>query len=397
MFDASEIRRHFPILKQEGLVYLDTAATAQKPQEVIDALVSFLTHDSANIHRGAHFLGDRATEQYEKARKKLADFVGAGSSREIVFGKNATEMINLVVRSLEGGGFFQENDTILLTEMEHHANLVPWIQLAKRKKLKIDFLHIDENRELVLDEKKIQNAKIVAVAHVSNVLGTANSVAKICQLARQYGVLSLVDGCQAVPHFSVNVREIDCDFYAFSSHKMYAPSGVGILYGRKEVLREMPPFLGGGEMIRSVSFRDFVPNEIPHRFEAGTPPIEGVVGCGAAVDFLTGLGMESISKHDAEISDFARNRLLEISEITILSHEQANGLVTFALKKGQNYDLSDFLSDRGICVRVGHHCAEPLHELLGVKTSIRASFGIYTEKREIELLEKAIRDFCAEL
>lgn len=396
MSEFSEIRRQFPILNHKNLVYLDTAASAQKPTVVIDALADFLKNDFSNIHRGAHFLGDRATEKYENARKKIANFINATSSREIVFGKNATEMINLVAHSLEDGGFFEEHDTILLTEMEHHANLVPWIQLAKRKNLQLDFLRIDKNRELILDEDKIKNAKMIALTHVSNVLGTKNPVEKICALAKKYRTRSLVDGCQSVPHFSVDMQKIGCDFFVFSSHKIYGPSGVGILFGRKEILREMPPFLGGGEMIRSVSFRDFVAGEIPNRFEAGTPPIEGVVGCGAAIDFLSEMGMDKIAEHDAEISDFARNILSKIPEITILSHKQASGLVTFSLKKGQNYDLSDFLSDRGICVRIGHHCAESLHELLGVKTSIRASFGIYTEKREIELLEKAIRDFCSE-
>lgn len=391
--NISHIRQCFPIFGKKDIVYLDTAASAQKPQSVIDAISHFYAHDYANVHRGSHFLSDRATEKYENTRNLMASFINATSPREIVFGKNATEMINLVAHSLESQNFFKEGDTILLSRMEHHANLIPWIMLAKRRNLKIDFLELNENFELLLNKEQFNGVKLVACSHVSNVLGTRNDIDTICQFAREAGAYSLVDGCQAVPHFSTDVQKIGCDFFVFSGHKMYGPSGVGVLYGKMELLKNMPPFLGGGDMIRSVSFYDFVAHEIPYRFEAGTPPIEAVVGCGAAVEFLTEIGMNSIAQHDEKISSLAQKKLSEIPEIKIVSHERANGLITFSAKKKQNYDLSDFLSDHGICVRVGHHCAEPLHALLGEKTTVRASFGVYTTEEEIDILAKRIQEF----
>lgn len=392
MIDPQKIRRLFPILKNPNLIYLDAAASAQKPQMVIDAVANFLKTKYSNIHRGAHFLGDAATDDFEKARGKIAKFFGAGSPREMVFGKNATEMINLIANTFD----FRAGDKILLTRAEHHANLIPWLIAAKKHDLKIHFLEIDKNREILLDEKKFRGAKIVAFPHISNVLGVENPAAKICALARKAGAISLVDACQSAPHLPIDVAAMGCDFLVASIHKMYGPSGVGVLFGRKDLLKKMPPFLGGGEMIRAVSFSDFTPNEIPHRFEAGTPPIENVVGAGAAIDFLENLKMSEIEKYGAEISRFAFEKLSEIPEIKIVSGKNANGLVSFSCREKQNYDLSDFLSDRGICVRVGHHCAEPLHELLGVKTTVRASFAVHTEKREIEILATEIKNFFAE-
>lgn len=390
------IRREFPILATKGLVYLDTAASSQKPEKVISGTPQFLRNDYSNIHRGAHFLGERATEHYEQARKKVADFFGTASPREIVFTKNATESINLVARSIgDWEGFFSEGDRIVLTRAEHHANLIPWFQLAQRKKLQIAYLELDDNRNLVLDninELLAPPTKIVSIVHVSNVLGTRFPVEMLCAEAKKRGILTLVDACQSAPHFAVNVQEIGCDFLVASVHKMYGPSGVGILYGKLDLLRDMPPFLGGGEMIREVTYEGFLPTEVPHKFEAGTPPIVGVFGTGLAMDFLQEIGMKTLEEHDRDISHYARELLEEIKEIRILSHKNAIGLTSFTLQNGNNYELSDFLSDRGICVRVGHHCAEPLHSYIHAPTSVRSSYGIYTTREEILFFATTLKE-----
>lgn len=420
MSDFSALRRQFPIiigngknvshlqkkddaslsLHSENFIYLDTAASSQKPKKVLEAVQKFYSSSYSNIHRGAHFLGDKATEKYENARKKMAHFLGAKSAREIIFTKNATESINLVAHSIgEMENFFKEGDRILLTKMEHHANMIPWFQLAKRKKLHIEYIDFDEEKNLILQNLDFlleKPTKLVALCHVSNVLGTKNEVKKICQKAKEKGVLTLVDACQSVPHMPINVEEIGCDFLGVSSHKMYGPTGVGVLYGKLELLKKMPPFLGGGDMIREVNYEGFTVNEIPAKFEAGTPPIAEVVGLGAAIDFLEKIGMENIFQHDTQLSTYAHALLSKIPKIKILSHKNACGLVSFSVKNMQHYDISDELSDAGICVRVGHHCAEPLHQKLGVKTSLRASFGIYTTKKEVEIfaqtLEKIINN-----
>jgi cysteine desulfurase/selenocysteine lyase len=392
----ADIRRQFPLLDQENLIYLDTAASSQKPKRVLEELESFYRCDYANIHRGAHFLGDRATEKYEAARKKIADFVNAKTPREIICTKNATESINLVARCLgEMEDFFMEGDRIILTRMEHHANMVPWLQLADRKKLQIEYIDFDADKNLILknrDDLLSPPTKLLAFAHVSNVLGTENPAKTLCQKAKEKGVLSLVDACQSIPHKNVNVQEIECDLLTFSAHKMYGPSGVGFLYGKLDLLKKMPPFLGGGEMIREVTYDGFTPNEVPEKFEAGTPPIAEMVGSGAAVDFLQEIGMEHIQAHDESIARIAYDLLSEIPEVTVLSHKEAGGLITFTMNNGmQNYDMADYLSDKGICIRGGHHCAEPLHNMLGVKTSLRASFGVYTTEKEIEKLTETIK------
>lgn len=396
MNTLKNIRQQFPILRQENLVYLDTAASSQKPKIVLDALDSFYKNEYSNIHRGAHFLGDRATEKYEAAREKIGNFINTKTPREIVFTKNATESINLVARSLgEMENFFEEGDRIVLTRMEHHANMVPWLQLAQRKNLKIEYIDFDDEKNLVLDNLDdliSPPTKLLAFVHVSNVLGTENPAQFLCQKAKEKGVLTLVDACQSVLHMTIDVKEMNCDLLVFSGHKMYGPSGVGILYGKLDLLKKIPPFLGGGVMIREVTYEGFTPNEVPEKFEAGTPPIAEVVATGTAVDFLSEIGMEAVKKHDRMIAELTRKLLSEIPEITILSHKEAGELITFTMNNGmQNYDMADFLSDEGICVRGGHHCAEPLHNKLGIKTSLRASFGVYTTKEEIEKLAEAIQ------
>ncbi|QQS58894.1 cysteine desulfurase [Candidatus Peregrinibacteria bacterium] len=392
----SSIRNEFPILAIKGLVYLDTAASSQKPEKVISGIPRFLRNDYSNVHRGAHFLGERATQHYEQSRKKVADFLGADSSREIIFTKNATEAVNLVARSFgDAENFFSEGDRIVLTRAEHHANLVPWFQLAERKKLRIEYFELDAEQNLVLDnldELLAPPTKMLGVTHVSNVIGTRFPVEMLCACAREKGVLTLIDACQSVPHFSVDVQKIGCDFLVLSAHKMYGPSGVGILYGKLDLLRDMPPFLGGGEMIREVRYDGFLPAEAPHKFEAGTPPIVGVFGTGIAIDFLQEIGMDAIKEHDRELSGYARELLEKIEGVRIISHRDAIGLTSFVFQGGNNYELADFLSDRGICVRVGHHCAEPLHKYLNISTSIRASYGVYNTRDEIGFFIKMVQE-----
>ncbi len=397
--DFSAIRQQFPLLQQAGLVYLDTAASSQKPRSVLDGMQKFYETDYSNVHRGAHFLADRATEKYENARTKLAKLVHAKSAREIIFTANATAGINLVARSLGDMEMFESGDRIVLTRMEHHANLVPWLQLAEKYSLKIEYLEIDAEQNLDLknlDELLTKPTKLLALTHVSNVLGTCNPVQHICAKAKAANVITLVDAAQSVPHMKVDVQEIDCDFLVFSAHKMYGPSGVGILYGKLDLLKKMPPFLGGGEMIREVRYDGFVPNEVPYKFEAGTPPITEAVGTGLAADFLQEIGMENIHQHDAALTKLAQKHLLKIEKVRIISNPDAIGLVTFVVDGIQSYDIADELSERGICVRVGHHCAEPLHGLLGIKTSVRASFGIYNTEDEIEKFGEVLAEVIAE-
>jgi cysteine desulfurase/selenocysteine lyase len=284
--------------------------------------------------------------------------------------------------------------------MEHHANLVPWFQLAKKLDLEIAYLDIDKNRELILDnldELLKPPTKLLAFPQVSNMLGTRNPANELCRKARQKGVLSLVDAAQSVPHFPVSVADLDCDFLVFSAHKAYGPSGVGVLYGKLDLLKKMPPFLGGGEMIREVTYEGFIPNEVPYKFEAGTQAIAEVHGLGLALDFLRTIGMENVNQHDRAITGYAFSRLSELPELRILSHPQAVGLVSFVADGVQSYDIADFLSDRGICVRAGHHCAEPLHRHLGVNTSLRASFGVYSTHAEIDLLVNTLKEAIIEL
>ncbi len=361
---------------------------------------AFYINDYSNVHRGAHFLADRATEKYEAARAKLAKLVHASNAREIIFTANATTGINLVARSLGDMELFQPGDRIILTRMEHHANLVPWFQLAEKFELQIEYLELDTEKNLVLDnldELLRAPTKLIACTHVSNVLGTVNPVTEICARAKGADVITVIDAAQSVPHMPVDVQQIDCDFLAFAVHKIYGPSGVGALYGKLDLLKKMPPFLGGGEMIREVTYDGFIPSEVPYKFEAGTPPITEVYGAGLSADFVQEVGLENIYKHDAELAQLARKRLSNIDTVKIISHINSAGLVTFTVDGIQSYDISDYLSEQGVCVRVGYHCAEPLHHHLGIKTSVRASFGIYNIEEDIDILAKALSDAIQEL
>jgi cysteine desulfurase/selenocysteine lyase len=397
--DVEAIREQFPIFQRmvrgKRLIYLDSAATSQKPQCVIDAEREFYERYNANVHRGAYRIAEEATAAYEAAREKLARFLNAPSKECIVFTRGTTEAINLVAYAW-GWANLKEGDEILLTEMEHHSNIVPWQLIAERTGAKIKVVPITDDGFLdmdAFDRLLTERVKLVAVTHVSNVLGTINPVREICQKAHEVGAVVLVDGAQAAPHLPVDVQAIGCDFYALSGHKMCGPTGSGALYGRKELLEAMPPFLGGGEMIRTVTFERTTFNDVPYKFEAGTPPIAQAIALGAAVDFLTSIGMEQIRAHEVELTVYALERLREVSGITIYGSappEQRGGVIAFNLNDIHPHDLATFLDAYGICIRAGHHCAQPLMRRLNVAATARASFYLYNTPDEIDALVDAL-------
>ncbi|MBI2208502.1 cysteine desulfurase [Candidatus Woesearchaeota archaeon] len=396
--DVEKIRKDFPILKVKvngkPLVYLDNAATSQKPKQVIDSVTDFYENYNANIHRSIHKLGEQATAAYENAREKAADFINADSG-EIVFTKGTTESLNLVAYSLSNE--LKENDEIVLTQMEHHSNLVPWQQIAKKKKAKVRFAEIDSKGELKTDqfnELINKRTKIVSVVHASNVLGTINDVGKIGKIAREKSdACFIVDAAQSAPHMKVDVKKMNCDFLAFSGHKMLAPTGIGVLYGKKDLLERMQPFLYGGHMIKEVTFNDSKWNDIPWKFEAGTASIAQAIGLGAAIDYLKMAGMEKIAQHENELAEYAMEKLSEIKEVEIYGPSAGKrvGVVSFNVKGVHAHDTSAILDSEGIAVRAGHHCAMPLHSVLGITASARASFYLYNTKEEADKLIQGIR------
>ncbi|MCH8160277.1 MAG: cysteine desulfurase [Chloroflexi bacterium] len=406
--DTKRIREDFPILKREvhgkPLVYLDNAATTQKPQAVIDALVEYYSSYNANIHRGIHALAEEATGKYEATRQKVADFIGAPDASNIVFTRNTTESINLVAQAW-GRKFLSAGDEIVLSTMEHHSNLVPWQILAKEKGLTLRFIDIDDDGQLVAAdiERYIgEKTKLVAITHMSNVLGTINPVREIADRAHQHGALVLLDGAQSVPHLPVDVQELDCDFLAFSAHKMLGPTGVGVLYARKELLEEMDPFMSGGEMIRRVELEESTWNDVPWKFEAGTPNIGDVCAFSASLDYLSDLGMENVRAHEIELVQEAVRRLQNVPGITIYGPESAaskGGVVAFNIEDIHPHDLGTVLDRHGVAIRAGHHCAQPLMKRLDVVATGRASFYVYNEPTEfdalIEGIEAAARLFRA--
>lgn len=389
------IKKDFPILNREvrqgtRLVYLDSTATSQKPQVVIDAMQQYYTMNNANIHRGIHQLAEEATTMYELARQKIAKFINARSPKEVIYTRNTTESINLVAQTW-GRKFLQAGDVIILTEMEHHSNLVPWQMLAEEKNLTLEFIPVLETGKLDLVEyEKLldRNPKLVAFAHMSNVLGTINPAKEMISKAHAVGAIVLIDGAQSVPHFAVDVRDLDADFYAFSAHKMLGPTGIGILYGKEKLLNEIPPFLGGGDMIKKVMLRSFKPNDLPHKFEAGTPAIAEAVGFGAAIDYLTSVGMDEIFAHEKEITNYAFNKLKDVESIKIFGSNIANrgGVISFELGSIHPHDVAQVLDHYGIAVRAGHHCAMPLHEKFGIPATSRASFYLYNDFEDVDLL-----------
>ena len=393
--DVAKIRADFPILARrvhdKPLVFLDSAASSQKPSVVIDAMDAYYRTTHANVHRGVHTLSEEATEMYEAARKKVARFIKARSSREIVFTRNTTESINLVAWTW-GRTQLRSGDEILLTESEHHSNIVPWQLLAKETGAVVRYLPVDLQGYLdvsALDTMLSQKTRIVSIAQMSNVLGTIMPIEEVTRRAHAVGAVVLVDGAQGVPHLPTDVQAIDCDFLAFSGHKMCGPTGIGVLWGRRDLLEAMPPFLTGGEMISRVTFEGAEWNELPHKFEAGTPAIAEAIGLGVAVDYLSGLDMRSVRAHEREIIAYALERLVEVPGLQMIGPEDPDrrgGVATFTLDGIHPHDLASILDGEGIAIRAGHHCAMPLHQKYGITASSRASFYIYTVPQEIDAL-----------
>ena len=402
--DWNALREDFPILREQAhghpLIYFDSAATSQKPRPVIDALRHYYEHENANVHRGLHELSSRATEAYERSRQRVASYLNATSADEIVFTRGTTESINLVAHAW-GGKFLHVGDVVLLTEMEHHSNLVPWQLLAERMGARLRFVPVRDDGTLALDQLPsllTPEVKLFAFTHISNSLGTINPVAELCQKARAVGALTLVDAAQSAGHLPINVQELDCDFLAFSGHKMCGPTGVGALYGRGEILDSMPPWHGGGEMIVSVSLEKSAFKKAPHRFEAGTPNIAGAIGLGAAVDYIERIGRPAIFEHDAHLARYAAERLAELPGMRILGPTGERGaLVGFVMEAAHPHDLTTFADQYGLAMRGGHHCNQPLMRRFGVPGTTRASFYFYNTIEEIdrmiEILGAAVRFF----
>jgi len=397
MFDLQSVRNDFPILKEniygKPLVYLDNGATTQKPRVVVERITQGYYTLNANIHRGVHYLSQRATEAHEEARKTIQAFLNAPSSHEIIFTRGTTEAINLIASSF-ADGCMQAKDEVIISAMEHHSNIVPWQLQVARKDIALQVIPINEKGELCMDTFRSlfnERTKLVAVTHISNVLGTINPIAEIIAEAHKHGVPVLIDGAQAVPHTQVDVQALDADFYAFSSHKVYGPTGIGVLYGKEEWLDKLPPYQGGGEMIASVSFGKTTFNELPFKFEAGTPDYIGSTALAEALRYITELGMGAINRHETELLHYATTRLNEIEGMRILGQaEHKSSLISFLVSNIHHYDMGMLLDKLGIAVRTGHHCAEPLMHALGVEGTVRASFALYNTKEEIDVLAEGI-------
>ncbi len=396
--DVECIRRDFPILSQmihgKKLVYLDNAATSQKPRAVIDAIVRYYEHDNANIHRGVHTLSMRATEAHDEARETVRHFIQAADANEIIFVRGATEAINLVAETY-GRANVGAGDEVLITAMEHHSNIVPWQILCEEKRAHLRVAPINDAGELELDafERLLSpRTKIVAVAHVSNALGTVNPLRKIIQLAHAHEVPVLVDGAQAVPHMPVDVQALGCDFYAFSGHKVYGPTGIGVLYGKEELLAEMPPYQGGGDMISSVTFEKTTYNVVPYMFEAGTPDIAGAIGLGVALEYVMGLGMDRVAAHGQDLLAYATEKVGAIDGVRLIgTAPQRAGVLSFVLEGVHPHDLGTILDREGIAIRTGHHCAQPVMDRFQIPATARASFGVYNTNEEVDALVEGIR------
>ncbi len=393
-FDVNEVRKDFPILTRmvndKPLVYLDNAATSQKPQVVINALTNYYTYDNANIHRGLYFLSELATEQYEDARLKVKEFINALSTSEVIFVKGTTEGINLLASSLCRAKFFNEGDEVIVSNMEHHANIVPWQLMGDRKKIKLSVIPINDDGELDLDafEKMINpKTKLVSVVHISNSLGTINPVKKIIDIAHSKNVPVLLDGAQAVPHCKVDVQDLDADFYAFSGHKVFGPTGIGVLYGKAEYLEMMPPYQGGGDMIRTVTFEKTTFDDIPRKFEAGTPNIAGGIGLGAAIDYLNQFDRKELAEYENMLLDYATKKLSEIEGLRIIGKaKEKASVISFVIEGIHPYDIGTLIDTDGIAIRTGHHCTQPIMQRYNLPATSRASFAFYNTFEEIDKL-----------
>lgn len=398
MFDVTKIREDFPILSRKvydrPLVYLDNGATTQKPLCVLDAMREEYLNVNANVHRGVHYLSQQATDLHEQAREKVRKFINAGSVNEIIFTRGTTESLNLVVSSF-CDGFMSEGDEVIVSVMEHHSNIVPWQLQAARKGISLRVIPMNDKGELLLDEYEklfTERTKIVSVTHVSNVLGTVNPVKEIVRIAHEHGVPVMVDGAQSTPHFAVDVQDIDCDFFAFSGHKMYGPTGVGVLYGKEDRLDRMPPYQGGGEMIESVSFEKTVFEHLPFKFEAGTPDYVATHGLATAIDYISSIGIDNISRHEQELTRYCMERMQEIDGIRLFgTANDKDAVVSFLVGDIHHLDMGTLLDRLGIAVRTGHHCAQPLMIRLGIQGTVRASFAMYNTKEEIDVLVEGIK------
>lgn len=395
-FDIAKIRAEFPILARQvhnkPLIYFDNGATVQKPQIVIDRINKYYTEENANIHRGVHHLSQEATSAYETARKTIQDYLGAQHEHEIIFTKGTTDGINLVAYSF--GELLNAGDEIIISAMEHHSNIVPWQMLCERKNCTLRIIPMDTNGELdlaVYDQLLSEKTKLVAVTHISNALGTINDVEHIIEKAHQFGAKVLIDGAQAIQHIPVNVQALDCDFYAFSGHKIFGPTGVGVLYGKSEILNQMPPYQGGGDMIKEVTLHKTTYNELPHKFEAGTPNIVGGIALGTAFEFLQTLDMEGLETHEHDLLAYATDALKNMEGITIYGQaKNKTSVISFLVDGTHPYDVGTLLDKMGIAVRTGHHCTQPIMDFFGIPGTIRASFACYNNKEEIDIFVKAL-------
>ena len=398
MIDVEKIRKDFPILKQKvygkDLIYLDNAATTHKSQMVIDAIARYYSEQNSNVHRGVHFLSDSATTLYENSRKKIAEFINANTSNEIVFVRGTTEAINLVANGY-GDKFIKEGDEIIVSYLEHHSNIVPWQMLCERKNAKLKVIPVNDDGELLIDEyKKLLNekTKIVAVGHTSNALGTKNPVIEIIKAAHDTGAVVLIDGAQAVQHTKVDVQELNADFFAFSGHKVYGPTGIGVLYGKEDLLNAMNPYQGGGDMIKSVSFEKTTYNELPYKFEAGTPNICGAIVLPEALEYVKNAGLDNIAEYEKELLNYGTEKLKEIEGFRLIGNAKNKAsVISFLIDGTHPYDVGTILDKQGIAVRTGHHCAEPLMNRLGIPGTVRASFGMYNTKSEIDALVDGVK------
>ena len=394
MLNADHIREEFPIFhERKGLVYLDSASTTQKPQCVIDSVSSFYSNYNANIHRALYEIGEKATNEFESVRDKVKRFLNVPDSHEVIFTRSSTESINLVAYSW-GSGNLNKGNGILVTEMEHHSNLVPWQMASEKTSSKLKYLSLQKNGMLDLSsiETDLNDIGMLAMVHQSNVFGTINPVSKIIELAKSRGVVTLIDGAQAVPHFPVDISKIDCDFYVYSGHKMVGPTGVGVLVGRKTILEKMDPFLGGGEMINNVTMEKSTWNEIPWKFEAGTPNIAQVIGLGRAIEFICDIGLENIQLHEDKLLEYSIEELSKINGIELYGNPSNRGaVIPFNIEGVHSHDLAKFLDTDEICIRAGHHCAQPIMNVLGISASARASFYLYNNAKDIDKLVESIK------
>lgn len=397
-FDVQKIREDFPILKLQvrgkSLIYFDNAATTQKPISVIERIQKYYLEENSNVHRGVHYLSELATKEFENARETVKNFINAESVEEIIFTRGTTEAINLVANSF-GKTFLNEGDEIIISEMEHHSNIVPWQILCEEKNAKLKVIPFDDNGELIIDELEnliTEKTKLISIVHISNSLGTINPIKKIIEIAHSYAVPVLVDGAQSIMHNKIDVQDLGCDFFVFSGHKIYGPTGIGVLYGKKELLEQMLPYQGGGDMIKSVTFEKTIYNDLPYKFEAGTPNIEGAIGLKAAIEYLSKIGLDQISIYENELLQYATEKLSQIPQLKIIgTAKEKASIISFVIENIHPHDIGTILDFEGIAVRTGHHCTQPVMQHFKIPATTRASFSFYNTKEEIDQLFNALQ------